>query len=361
MNYYPHHIGDYAAATRGLSLAEHGAYRTMLDLYYLDEQPLPAAPEALCRAVGARSEEERAAVLIIALNYFEERDGLLYHKRCDEEIAQYQSNVERCRNNGKKGGRPRMFGGDVPRETKPTANPPLTQGKPNPNPGLTQGLANQEPITNNQEKEKTFCTPSAAKKGAGSPSRAGQSASGGTHHASTSTPAAPRDRPGPQARVITQAGARTPAVGDFPGGSPQPAAAQAVNNSGEGPPGNAPAEPGGPPIAIPTATPTTSPTPALDDDENVQDRKDIPPEKPIRRTYLPKDFALSERVRDWAQRKGHDRLEQRFEYFTSFAVRRAARYADWDVALMSSIRDDWAKLNPPPTAPVSYLGEGDIL
>ena len=80
MNYYPHNIGDYAAATRGLSLAEHGAYRTLLDLYYLDEQPLPAAPEALCRAVGARGEEERAAVLIVALNYFEERDGLLYRQ-----------------------------------------------------------------------------------------------------------------------------------------------------------------------------------------------------------------------------------------------------------------------------------------
>lgn len=95
--------------------------------------------------------------------------------------------------------------------------------------------------------------------------------------------------------------------------------------------------------------------------ETLKDHEDSSPEKPIRRTYLPKSFAISERVRDWAQRRGHDRLEQRFEYFTSYAVRRAARYADWDEALMSSIRDDWAKLNPPPTAPVSYLGEGDIL
>ncbi|WP_051748554.1 YdaU family protein [Nevskia soli] len=328
MNYYPHNIGDYAAATRGLSLAEHGAYRTMLDLYYLDEQPLPAAPEALCRAVGARGEEERAAVLIVALNYFEERDGLLYHRRCEAEIAHYQSNVERCRNNGKKGGRPRMFGGDVPRETKPTPNPGLTQGKPNPNPTLTQGLAKQEPITNNQEKEKTFCTPAAAKKGSGS-----------------------------QARVITPAGARTPAVGGFPDGSPQPAAAQAVNNSGEAPPGDAPGEAGG---SSPDAPTPTKPASVLEN-EIVKGPKDEPPEKPVRRTYLPKDFAISEHVRDWAQRRGHDRLEHRFEYFTSYAVRCAARYADWDVAFMASIRDDWAKLNPPPTAPVSYLGEGDIL
>jgi GST-like protein len=34
MNFYKHHLGDYAAATRHLSLLEHGCYRSMIDLYY---------------------------------------------------------------------------------------------------------------------------------------------------------------------------------------------------------------------------------------------------------------------------------------------------------------------------------------
>ncbi len=149
MNYYPHNIGDYAAATRGLSLLEHGAYRSLLDLYYLEEEPLPANPLMLCRLVGARSEDEQAAVRIIASEYFCEQDGLLHHKRCDEEIAKYQSNVERCRVNGMKGGRRGMFEDGVLRETKPKAKP-----------GLTQAKGKQETGNKKQKTKKAFCTSS---------------------------------------------------------------------------------------------------------------------------------------------------------------------------------------------------------
>ena len=110
MNYYPHHIGDYAAATRGLSLLEHGAYRSMLDLYYLDEKPLPAELSRLCRLLAARNKEERAAVSFIAGRYFKVSGKRLRHKRCDEEIATYKSMVARNRVNGIKGGRPHKPG-----------------------------------------------------------------------------------------------------------------------------------------------------------------------------------------------------------------------------------------------------------
>jgi len=111
MNYYPHNIGDYAAATIRLSLLEHGVYRALLDLYYLDEKPLPSDPNKLCRLVAARSEEEKAAVRIVAEEYFQVVDGLLRHKRCDVEIAHFHALAERNRINGRKGGRPRQCGG----------------------------------------------------------------------------------------------------------------------------------------------------------------------------------------------------------------------------------------------------------
>lgn len=201
MNYYPHHIGDYAAATRGLSLMEHGAYRVMLDLYYLDEKPLPADTARLCRALGARTRDEKAAVCFVAACYFRKEGRSLRHKRCDEEIAGYHAVVERNRANGRKGGRP--------------------------------------------------------PKGA-------------------------------------------PAVG-----------------------------------------------------------------RGARLTRMPRDFGLSERVRAWAAQQGHERLEQRLAHFTGYARRRAARYADWDEALMCAIREDWARLGPQPARPaprqVAYLRDGEVM
>ena len=96
MNYYQNNIGDYAAATRHLSLLEHGVYRMMLDLYYLSEGPLPADHDQLCRKVSARTKEEKKAVADVASEFFYLCDGMLHQKRCDEEIDRFlESEPER--------------------------------------------------------------------------------------------------------------------------------------------------------------------------------------------------------------------------------------------------------------------------
>lgn len=71
----------------------------------------------------------------------------------------------------------------------------------------------------------------------------------------------------------------------------------------------------------------------------------VKPAKP-KKTPLPDDFAISERVRNWAGEKGHSRLDEHFENFVSAARRKGYIYADWDEALMEAIRKDWAKINP---------------
>jgi len=344
MNYYPHNIGDYAAATRHLSLLEHGVYRSLLDLYYLDEQPLPADPGKLCRLVAARGEEEKAAVRIVAEEFFQVVDGLLRHKRCDAEIAQYQLMAERNRINGRKGGKPRQFGSEVPRETiaagipdqtrspaspKPNSNPDQTnrvQSRlPKSNPLPAQIKAKQEPVTKNQKEEKDFCTqtPTADPQGE---SADPQTASANALANEQSLQTGMENTPGAATDTQTPEGEAAPNPGITPTGDPK---------------------------AIPTPT---------------EDQKTATAEeKKRRRTYMPKDFGLSERVRRWAMEKGHDRLEQRLEYFTSYARRCAAKYADWDEALMASIRDDWAKFNAPgaqqrgPSAQVSFLRAGDVM
>ncbi len=83
-----------------------------------------------------------------------------------------------------------------------------------------------------------------------------------------------------------------------------------------------------------------------------------PSRKPTRKSArksaevpLPTDFAISDRVRRWAQEKGHGHLEARHEHFVSKAKARGYQYIDWDEAFMNAIREDWAKLNGRPGSP----------
>lgn len=75
------------------------------------------------------------------------------------------------------------------------------------------------------------------------------------------------------------------------------------------------------------------------------------PKKPraaSRKTPLPADFGISERVREWAAEKGHRQLERRHEHFVSTAKAKGYRYVDWDQAFMNAIRDDWARIGGAP-------------
>lgn len=67
-----------------------------------------------------------------------------------------------------------------------------------------------------------------------------------------------------------------------------------------------------------------------------------------RAVSLPAGFGISERVREWAAEKGHGNLEQHLEGFVSYVRRNGKRYVDWDEALMSAIREDWAKVADAP-------------
>ena len=89
MNYYEHHIGDYAAATGHLSLVEDAVYTRMLRRYYLTESPLPADWQQVARLVGARSDDELAAVRAILGEFFTMTDDGYRQKRADEVIAAF--------------------------------------------------------------------------------------------------------------------------------------------------------------------------------------------------------------------------------------------------------------------------------
>jgi uncharacterized protein YdaU (DUF1376 family) len=93
MNYYEHHIGDYAAATAHLSLVEDAIYSRMLRRYYLTEAPLPVGKESVARLVGARTPEELAAVDAVLFEFFTLADDGWHQKRCDADIAKYHERM----------------------------------------------------------------------------------------------------------------------------------------------------------------------------------------------------------------------------------------------------------------------------
>lgn len=96
MNYYEHHIGDYAQATFHLTFVEDAAYSRLLRKYYAEEKPLPADLRAVQRLVGARTDEEREAVATILEEFFTlESDGW-HNKRADAEIAKVAEKREKA-------------------------------------------------------------------------------------------------------------------------------------------------------------------------------------------------------------------------------------------------------------------------
>lgn len=89
MNYYEHHIGDYAKDAGYLSMIEDGAFRRLLDAYYTREAPLPASAKDCCKLARASSKTERDAVVYVLGEFFDLREDGYHQKRCDEEIERY--------------------------------------------------------------------------------------------------------------------------------------------------------------------------------------------------------------------------------------------------------------------------------
>ena len=133
MNFYPFHIGDYAAHTRHLSFMEDLAYRRLIDQYYLDECPLKGEPSFIARRIGMS--DFSSDVQYILEMFFEKIDDLWVSKRCEDEIAKYRVKADSARNANR-----------IKSEKKSALKSEL---KSEPNQNVTK---NQEPITKNHIK-----------------------------------------------------------------------------------------------------------------------------------------------------------------------------------------------------------------
>ncbi|MEW7987874.1 MAG: YdaU family protein [Candidatus Thiodiazotropha sp.] len=79
---------------------------------------------------------------------------------------------------------------------------------------------------------------------------------------------------------------------------------------------------------------------------------------------VPHDFAISDRVREWAEKNHHGNLDQHLENFILTCESKDYKYVNLDSAFMRAIRDDWAKINnkrqDEPYNPAKMLGMEEI-
>lgn len=101
MHYYQFNIGNYRRQTHHLSLLEHGVYRSLLDTYYLSEEPLCADITKLMRSHCIRTADEQKALENVLNDFFLLSDGYYTHSTCEEVIAKYQTKSEKARNSAK--------------------------------------------------------------------------------------------------------------------------------------------------------------------------------------------------------------------------------------------------------------------
>lgn len=92
MHFYGFNIGDYASHTKHLTLLEDLAYRRLLDLYYLQEQPLHGDASAIARLIGMR--EHSAEVATVLQDFFQETPEGWRNERADEEVTAYRKKAK---------------------------------------------------------------------------------------------------------------------------------------------------------------------------------------------------------------------------------------------------------------------------
>jgi uncharacterized protein YdaU (DUF1376 family) len=90
VNYYEHHLGDYMRDAAHLSMVEEGAYRRLIDSYYIREAPIPDDPDQIYKLARATTKTERNAVDYVLRQFFQLAADGWHQRRCDEEIELYK-------------------------------------------------------------------------------------------------------------------------------------------------------------------------------------------------------------------------------------------------------------------------------
>lgn len=165
MHYYNFNVADYLKHTFGLKPLEHYIYRFLIDLYFLEEKPIPKKTQLVIARLGLESEHEPMLSKVLAM-FFEETDEGYVNAEIEAAIAHYKSKSVTNSVNGKLGGRPKkqeVTAKEKAKKTQPLSTGKRTKSESKPNQELITN--NQELITNNQkdisEEQKAYAMPTA--------------------------------------------------------------------------------------------------------------------------------------------------------------------------------------------------------
>lgn len=117
------YTADFLVGVQGLTMEERGQYITLLCLQH---QQGHLSEKAMLLAAGNLSEDVKAKFLL-------DENGLYYQDRMDEETVKRENYLEKQRENGSKGGRPKT-------QTKPKQNPTVN---PTHNPNESTRVENE--------------------------------------------------------------------------------------------------------------------------------------------------------------------------------------------------------------------------
>ena len=145
MNYYEHHIGDYAEATAHLTFIEDATYSRLIRKYYATEKPLPIEIKLVQRLINARSKEEKNAVVSILNEFFILTDDGWRQERCDHEIARFKDKQLKARRSAE--GRWQSFPSDEP-QSEITSNIGCVRNATAMRTHCSPDTKHQSPVTN---------------------------------------------------------------------------------------------------------------------------------------------------------------------------------------------------------------------
>jgi len=141
VNYFPFHVGDYAAATAHLTWDEDMAYTRLLRAYYLTEQPIPL--DKAYRLARATTPAQRKAVDTVLTEFFTKTDIGYQQERCNAEILKFQDKQEKAQRSANERWKKQSKNSEGNANASDKGNTEAMRTH-------SEGNANQEPITNNQ-------------------------------------------------------------------------------------------------------------------------------------------------------------------------------------------------------------------
>jgi uncharacterized protein YdaU (DUF1376 family) len=101
--WYAFYPADYQRRTAGLTMVQDGAYRRLMDQYYLTGEPLPAIADELLRICRAFADDEKAAITFVLSRFFVQQDDGWHHERIDDELSKRAGLSQARAKAGKKG------------------------------------------------------------------------------------------------------------------------------------------------------------------------------------------------------------------------------------------------------------------